>query len=251
MPKVDCCGFPNRIGEIVVGGESLCLSLSREGATNLPRKTAHRPKKNSSGNSAKEVVWIIGKFRASTQKVKNGLRRSFEGWKTMAQATFRENSRANMPFFIENELLISQGLFFIFSLARTCRLQPGSLCSSDRVPKHSFFLPVWRFSDLPARPWSLEPGEVGGATANAPLVINECLLLIFCANANPAPLPGGTFRLLYFKLDAFSSLVATAKRRWGFGENEWLFLPFVVAGKLYTSSSVNVLDATFFLNEFF
>lgn len=35
--------------------------------------------KNSSGNSAKEVVWIIGKFRASTQKVKNGLRRSFEG----------------------------------------------------------------------------------------------------------------------------------------------------------------------------
>lgn len=139
MPKVDCCGFPNRIGEIVVGGESLCLSLSREGATNLPRKTAHRPKKNSSGNSAKEVVWIIGKFRASTQKVKNGLRRSFEGWKTMAQATFRENSRANMPFFIENELLISQGLFFIFSLARTCWLQPGSLCSSDRVPKHSFF----------------------------------------------------------------------------------------------------------------
>lgn len=61
---------PNRIGEIVVGGESLCLSLSLsgEGARNLPRKTAHRPKKIAQETQQRKLFGLLGNFGRAHKK---------------------------------------------------------------------------------------------------------------------------------------------------------------------------------------
>lgn len=114
MPKVDCCGFPNRIGEIVVGGESLCLSLSREGARNLPRKTAHRPKKIAQETQQRKLFGLLGNFGQAHKKWKMGFVEALRGEKRWRKQLFGKTAEQICLFYRKWIINLPGALFYIF-----------------------------------------------------------------------------------------------------------------------------------------